>query len=38
MEVNEAQKTVLFDPILKRFHGDLSGVRIALWGLAFCPR
>ena len=37
MEVNEAQKTVLFDPILKRFHGDLSGVRIALWGLAFKP-
>lgn len=37
MEVNEAQKTVLFDPILKRFNGDLSGVRIALWGLAFKP-
>ena len=37
MEVNEAQKTVLFDPILKAFNGDLSGVRIALWGLAFKP-
>ena len=37
MEVNEAQKTVLFDPILKRFNGDLSGVHIALWGLAFKP-
>ena len=37
MEVNEAQKTVLFEPILKRFNGDLSGVRIALWGLAFKP-
>ena len=37
MEVNEAQKTVLFDPILKRFNGDLNGVRIAMWGLAFKP-
>jgi UDPglucose 6-dehydrogenase len=37
MEVNEAQKTVLFEPIRQRFHGDLSGVRIALWGLAFKP-
>ncbi len=37
MEVNEAQKTVLFDPILKRFNGDLNGVHIALWGLAFKP-
>lgn len=37
MEVNEAQKTVLFSPILKRFNGDLSGVRIGLWGLAFKP-
>ena len=25
MEVNEAQKTVLFDPIRKRFNGDLQG-------------
>ena len=37
MQVNEAQKTVLFEPILKRFNGDLSGVHIALWGLAFKP-
>ena len=37
MEVNEAQKTVLFEPIRRRFNGDLSGVRIALWGLAFKP-
>ena len=37
MEVNEAQKTVLFDPILKAFNGDLNGVKIALWGLAFKP-
>ena len=37
MEVNEAQKTVLFDPIRKRFNGNLNGVRIGLWGLAFKP-
>ena len=37
MGVNEAQKTVLFEPILKRFNGDLGGVRIAIWGLAFKP-
>ena len=37
MEVNESQKTVLFDPMLKRFNGNLNGVRIALWGLAFKP-
>ena len=37
MEVNEAQKTVLFDPIRKRFKGDLHGVRIGMWGLAFKP-
>ncbi len=37
MEVNEAQKTVLFDPIRKRFNGDLQGVRIGMWGLAFKP-
>lgn len=37
MEVNEAQKTVLFDPIRQRFNGNLNGVRIGLWGLAFKP-
>jgi UDPglucose 6-dehydrogenase len=37
MEVNERQKTILFEPILAHFKGNLSGVRIALWGLAFKP-
>ena len=37
MSVNERQKTVLFDEISARFEGDLSGVRIAIWGLAFKP-
>lgn len=35
--VNRAQKRVLFDKIKARI-GDLSGKRIALWGLAFKPR
>jgi UDPglucose 6-dehydrogenase len=37
MEVNERQKTILFEPILTHFKGNLSGVRVALWGLAFKP-
>ena len=37
MEVNERQKTILFEPILAHFKGNLSGVRVALWGLAFKP-
>jgi UDPglucose 6-dehydrogenase len=37
MRANEAQKTVLFDPIRDYFRGDLKGKRIALWGLAFKP-
>ena len=37
MRVNEVQKTILFQPILDRFGGDLSGRRIAIWGLAFKP-
>ena len=36
-EVNEVQKSILFDKLLKHFGGDLKGKRIALWGLAFKP-
>ena len=36
-EVNEIQKSILFDKLLKHFGGDLKGKRIALWGLAFKP-
>lgn len=35
--VNEAQKSILFDKLLKHFDGDLKGKIIALWGLAFKP-
>jgi len=37
MEVNNDQKTVLFQPIKDYFGGNLKGVKIALWGLAFKP-
>lgn len=37
MEVNERQKTVLVPSVLDYFGGDLSGKRIAIWGLAFKP-
>lgn len=36
-QVNEAQKHVLGAKILRRFGGNLSGRRIAVWGLAFKP-
>jgi UDPglucose 6-dehydrogenase len=37
MNVNENQKTVLFPKIKNFFKGDLTGKKIALWGLAFKP-
>lgn len=36
-EVNEKQKSILFDKLMKVFHGDLQGKTVALWGLAFKP-
>jgi len=36
-EVNEAQKTFLMPKIREQFDGDLSGKKVALWGLAFKP-
>ncbi len=36
--VNDAQKHVLVDKILRRLGQSLSGRRLALWGLAFKPR
>lgn len=36
-EVNEYQKSILFDKLNKHFEGDLKGKAIALWGLAFKP-
>lgn len=37
VNVNQTQKTILIPKIEKHFKGDLSGKKIAVWGLAFKP-
>ncbi len=36
-EVNNRQKSVLFEKLRRHFDGDLAGKTVALWGLAFKP-
>jgi UDPglucose 6-dehydrogenase len=36
-EVNNNQKSVLFNKLSKMFDGDLKGRTVAIWGLAFKP-
>lgn len=36
-EVNEKQKSILFDKFAKHFGGDIKGKTVALWGLSFKP-
>lgn len=36
-EVNERQKSIVFEKLLKAFDGSLKDKTIALWGLAFKP-
>lgn len=36
-EVNEDQKSVLFNKLMKHFNNNLIGKTIALWGLSFKP-
>ena len=36
-EVNENQKSVLFEKLMKQFNGDLQGKTVALWGLTLVP-
>ena len=36
-EVNEKQKRILFDKVARHFGGNLHGLNIAVWGLAFKP-
>lgn len=36
--VNYRQKSVLFNKIDKHFNGNLKGIKVALWGLAFKPK
>lgn len=35
--VNESQKSILFDKLMKHFDGDIKGRTVAMWGLAFKP-
>ncbi len=37
-EVNDVQKTVLFQKMTRHYGGDLAGKTFAVWGLAFKPR
>eukprot|EP01012_Entosiphon_sulcatum_P020704 TRINITY_DN25591_c0_g1_i2.p1 TRINITY_DN25591_c0_g1~~TRINITY_DN25591_c0_g1_i2.p1 ORF type:complete len:437 (-),score=35.84 TRINITY_DN25591_c0_g1_i2:1215-2525(-) len=37
VKVNERQKTILVDKILKYYKGNIKGKHFALWGLAFKP-
>ena len=37
MEVNEKQKVVLTQKVMKYFKGDVKGKKFAIWGLAFKP-
>lgn len=37
MAVNESQKTIIIPKIKNYFRGNLSGKKVALWGLAFKP-
>ncbi|RNI25767.1 UDP-glucose dehydrogenase family protein [Rufibacter latericius] len=36
--VNENQKEVLFNKVMRHFSGDISGKTFALWGLSFKPK
>ncbi len=37
MEVNDKQKLILADKIIRHFDGNLQGKRIAIWGISFKP-
>lgn len=36
--VNEFQKNILFDKLMKYYNSDIKGKTIAVWGLAFKPK
>lgn len=36
-EVNEEQKSVLYEKLVKYYKGDIKGKKVAFWGLAFKP-
>ncbi len=36
-QVNDKQKEVLYDKLMRHFGGDIKGKKIAVWGLSFKP-
>lgn len=36
--VNQDQKSVLYNKVMKHFNGDIKGKTIAIWGLSFKPQ
>lgn len=36
-EVNENQKSVVFEKFKNHYHGDIKGKNVAIWGLSFKP-
>ncbi|PTM03063.1 MAG: UDP-glucose 6-dehydrogenase [Bacteroidetes bacterium] len=36
-DVNDDQKSVLFNKVMKRFNGDIKDKKFAMWGLSFKP-
>ena len=36
-EVNDTQKSILFEKLDKHFHGNLLGKTVAIWGLSYKP-
>lgn len=36
-DVNDDQKSVLFNKLMKFYNGDIAGKKIAVWGLSFKP-
>lgn len=37
-DVNEDQKSVIFNKVMKHFNGDIKGKNFAMWGLSFKPK
>lgn len=37
MDINQTQKTIIVPKILEHFNNDLTGIKLAMWGLAFKP-
>ncbi len=36
--VNEKQKSILFDKVMKHYNGEIKGLKLAVWGLSFKPK